>query len=233
MSSQFEIVDNTGSEEKEVNDIIFILDRSGSMSSMGTEPQDSLNNFIEEQKDLAKKLKDGSRFTLYTFNDKTDVVMREVPLEQAVEYTTFVPSGMTKLYDTIGTAINSKLTKQRSNNVICVILTDGADNSSKTYTAASIKKLMGSAETEHGWKFMFLAANQDAFESGRNIGVSNNRCSGFEATPEGMRGVCRKLSGAVQQYRSATNSGLKTELSMNHSNSAPPTVGRKNYMPSQ
>jgi hypothetical protein len=193
--------------DKQTNDIIFILDKSGSMTSMGKEPQESLNEFINEQKELAKELNDGSRFTLYTFNQKMDLVVNDVPLVDVEAYKGFFPSGLTSLYDTIGSAINNKLSSKNPRNTVCVILTDGDDNCSQTFTADSIKNLMTNTETEYGWKFIFLAANQDAFSVGATIGVEHGRCSSFAATPEGMRGVCKGASNAIRSYRTSTNSG--------------------------
>jgi Mg-chelatase subunit ChlD len=186
------------------HDLIFILDRSGSMSSMGDEPMQAVNSFVEEQLEASFELKDKATFTLYTFNTQPELVYDDQPLANVKPYTYYKPSGMTCLYDTIGYAINRKLSKEVTNNVICVILTDGADNSSRTYNSESIKKLMNKVERKNNWNFMFLAANQDAFAAGGAIGVQQTQCASYEATPNGMREGMRCASDSVRAYRTGT-----------------------------
>lgn len=180
-------------------DIIIILDESGSMVDMGDEPIQSLNNFISEQ----KKIVDDSKFTLWKFNTTYSNIFDDVLLQNVVKFKDYNPSGMTALYDTIFKAINTKLKKHNHNSVICVIITDGVDNSS-IKKASEIKSLINMMENEYKWKFLFFGANIDTFTEGSKVGVSNNYCTTFKSTPQSFRGAVemasQKVSSIRQQY---------------------------------
>lgn len=135
-----------------VQDIIFILDQSGSMMRMLDEPRQALNKFVKDQ----KKDNDGATFTLYTFDTFVNVVIDETPLQDVKEIEYLEPGGMTALYDAIGLAISNKIKKEKNTDVICVILTDGLENSSNKYDEKSIKDLTTRMETEYGWEFIYL-----------------------------------------------------------------------------
>jgi hypothetical protein len=171
------------------------------MTSMGDEPLQAVNSFVAEQLEASIEMKDSATFTLYTFNTSPQLVFDDQPLAEVKPYTEFHPSGLTCLFDTIGHAINHKLSKKSTDNVVCVILTDGEDNSSREFTAASIKNLMSKVEKENNWNFIFLAANQNAFDAGGAIGVNHDRCADFEGTPQGIRKGMRRASDSVRAFR--------------------------------
>ena len=164
------------------SDIMFLLDASGSMSSMAKEPVDSLNEFIRKQ-----KINDGSTFTLVLFNTTMKILLDNTSLSTCnyIYYDQYVPSGMTALYDAIGTMIEKKLESKRNRNVIMVILTDGEENSSQSYTKESIQKLTERAKSIYNWQFVYLGANQDAFKVGSSLGC--NISTGYEYNQKGMR----------------------------------------------
>jgi Mg-chelatase subunit ChlD len=180
-------------------DIIFVLDASGSMGVLGREPVDALNGFIEEQ----QKLKDGAKFTLYTFNNKTSVVINDVPLAEVkkLEYNDFNPNGMTALYDAMGTAITTKRNSVNNKNVIMVILTDGEENSSQEYKREQVCALTKEMKEQNGWEFIYLGANQDAFKVGDSIGVA--KCMNFSTRSGGMTQACTTTASACSSYRSS------------------------------
>ena len=180
-------------------DIIFILDESGSMSSMGNEPIQSTNNFIKDQQ--ATLPSDGSTFTLWKFSDKPTLVIDDQDLTQVAPFKNYTPSGMTALYDTIGQAINTKLAKVRHENVICVILTDGEENSSTKFNRKKIKKMISDAETDYNWKFIYLGANQDAYAVGSSFGIKQKNCAGFLADANGFQNILTLTSSAVKNMR--------------------------------
>ncbi len=188
-------------------DIIFILDKSGSMQSMGVEPVDSVNQFINSQKEL----KDNTKFTLYTFNDKTHLIIDDKPLEVVgpFAYDEYIPSNMTALYDAIGEAINKKKNSDRNKNVVMVILTDGEENCSKKYTSKVIQRMTKEMEEEYNWKFIYLGANQDAFKVGTKMGISNS--SPFDGSARGLSAACKMVNVSVSKYKSTGNDAyLKT-----------------------
>ena len=177
-------------------DIIFILDESGSMESMGKEPIDSINNFVKEQRDANSD----ATFTLYKFNNTVRVSFNDTPLSDITEFKDYHPSNMTALYDAIGNAIVVKKNSETNKNVICVILTDGYENSSKTYTCKDIKKMVKEMETEYGWTFIYLGANQDAMYEGSKVGIKC--CETFNPTKCGLLEVTRQVSATISSMRS-------------------------------
>lgn len=166
---------------KDLTDIMLIVDRSSSMDSCKDEAQSGINAFIKEQKE-----QDGEcRLTLVEFDSEYNVVHDTVPIGEVPDYT-LVPRGMTALYDALGKAINSKgasLCKMKEEDrpglVVCLIVTDGAENSSHEFTQLVIKKMITTQETEFNWKFTFLAANIDAADAGSAIGVSSAATASF------------------------------------------------------
>jgi hypothetical protein len=186
-------------------DIIYVLDESGSMSTMGSEPKDSVNRTIKDQKELNIP---GSKFSLIKFNSKVSVVYKDVNLEDVPEFTDYCPSDMTAMYDAIGEAIDMMKAKGDGNydNVICVILTDGLENCSKKYNLTSIKNMIKEMEKKHSWQFVYAAANQDAFAVGSTIGVSN--CVDFEPTPYGLEFMSRGISGGIRRMRSGKSDSV-------------------------
>jgi len=199
------------SDEKIVQDILFLLDESGSMSSMGIEPVQAVNKFIDDQK-LAMG-DDGATFSLWKFNSTVVKLIDDVPLKNVKEFSDFEPKDMTCLYDAIGHAINTKKKKNSFENVVCIILTDGLENSSTEYSAANIRSMIKDMEENHNWKFVYLGANQDAFAVGGAIGVG--RCAQYTCDPGEMIGITREVSDAVSSYRAhSSNIGRKAALTL-------------------
>lgn len=199
------------SEEKIIQDILFILDESGSMSSMGVEPVQAVNKFIDEQKVAMGD--DGATFSLWKFNSTVVKLIDDVPLKEVKEFSDFEPKDMTSLYDAIGHAINTKKKKNSFDNVVCIILTDGLENSSTEYSAANIRSMIKDMEENHNWKFVYLGANQDAFAVGGAMGVG--RCAQYTCDPGQMMGITREVSEAVTSYRAhSSNVGRRAALTL-------------------
>lgn len=195
-------------------DIVFLLDESGSMSSMGNEPVEAVNAFIEEQKKTLGK--DGSTFSLWKFNANLTKLFDDVCLHDVEEFNQFSPNNMTALYDAIGEAINNKKKKDKHDNVVCVILTDGEENSSSKFSLSDVKSMIKDMEENHNWRFVYLGANQDAFAVGGGMGMRADCCSNYACEPGEMIGATREMSKAVSSYRtrSATD-GKEAKLTLN------------------
>lgn len=192
-------------------DIIFILDESGSMLSMGIEPVQAVNKFINDQK--AAMGDDGATFSLWKFNSDVVKLIDDVLLKDVEEFSDFQPKNMTSLYDAIGHAIDTKKQKSSFNNVVCIILTDGMENSSTKYSAANIRSMIKDMEDNHNWKFVYLGANQDAFEIGGTMGVG--RCAQYTCSTGEMIGLTREVSDAVTSYRAnSATIGRKAALTL-------------------
>ena len=193
------------SQKKRQVDTIILLDSSGSMLNMGDEPVQAVNSFIKEQKNA-----EDSTFSLYTFNNTVTTVYENVPVNEVEEYKDFDPDNMTALYDAIGNAITKKLKSDRSENVVMVIVTDGLENASREYRMKDIKKLTTDAEENHGWKIIYIGANQDVSEESGKINLT--RCASFDQeTPGTLSGIMRHTSNTISDFREGAN-----DIDMNH-----------------
>lgn len=200
----------TESPVSEKTQIVCILDRSGSMGTIIDDAIGGFNEFIDEQ----KKLEGEATMTTALFDDKYDLLYDNVPLKEVKKFDreTWSPRGLTALYDAIGKTINTvrenhkKLKKdERPDKVLVCIVTDGMENHSKEYTNDQIKNLINECEKEHDWSFVYLAANQDAFDVGRSFGVSGGNTYTFTADSTGIYNVSNTLNNAATHYRYSTS----------------------------
>ena len=192
--------------KKDYTHICIILDASGSMSSIESDIKGSFNTFLDKQREEPGK----TVFDLFQFSDEVERLVKSADLalfkdDLMAKYTC---SGMTALNDAVCTAIDtmgrefSEMPEsERPENVLCVIITDGEENASKEFSTDDVKKRIEHQQNVYKWEFLFLAANQDAFETGETIGLSNAYCADFDATPEGIREVYSMALAAVTGIR--------------------------------
>ena len=173
-------------------DRVFLLDRSGSMDSCRQDTIDGFNTFIDSQKQF------GGTMTLCLFDDQFETVYDKLPIEEVPPLTehTFVPRGGTALHDAMGQVLKMNL----SNDAMVIILTDGEENSSRTYTSAHVKDLVNLKP----WKFVYLGANQDAVLAASELGIRTSLGYDTNRTPE----LFRALSHTVSNYTQNPSLGL-------------------------
>lgn len=187
----------------EYTHISFVLDRSGSMEAVKDDTVGSMKAFIREQKATPGY----ATFTLTQFDTKFDIVYDMKPLNRVKQDIPFQPRGQTALLDAVGETIvktGEKLSgmdeKDRPSQVIFVILTDGHENASKEYSREKIFEMIRHQEEKYNWKFVFLAAGQDAIDAGRELGVTLSTCcsigSSGVATKKAFATMSRKMSDA-------------------------------------
>lgn len=187
---------------KQVN-ITLIVDRSGSMSSIANEVIGGINAFYDEQ----KKLPDPATVTYVQFDNVYEQVFKGVALGE-VEYLnrgTFVPRGMTALYDAIGKTL-LELNPQSDAAQIIVIMTDGAENSSKEFTHETVKKLVEASQAK-GWQIIFMGANIDAQKVGGSMGIKTDYINTFAASATGATATFDSMSTKLSSVRSAYSKG--------------------------
>lgn len=178
-----------GDVETTMADKIFLLDRSGSMESCWDDTIGGFNSFVSEQKQF------GGKLTLVQFDHEIMESFSDTPINDVKPLTrvTFTPRGSTALLDAIGKTIKKY---ENASNITCIILTDGYENASRTYTKPHIKDLI-SQKTKDGWTFMYLGANQDAFAEANSLGINAPGCAmSYESsnTPEVFRALSATLS---------------------------------------
>ena len=195
-----------------LTEIVFILDRSGSMQSMTHAAIDGFNHFLAAQQatvdDAGQSL--AATFSLVLFDHKFLVPHNRVPIAtvQPLTAETYQPRGNTALLDAIGRGIDhigSRLAAttepERPGKVIFAILTDGEENSSRQYTMADISSRITHQTEKYQWEFLFLGANQDAIATAAQIGIAAHQAATFDASPEDLRHAKDALSDKVAFMR--------------------------------
>lgn len=182
--------------------LIFVLDRSGSMSNIANEAIGGFNAFVEGQKKQPGKAK----LSLVIFDNEIDTVHDDVKLSEVPELTNKVyqPRGMTSLFDAIGTTITKTLEKKTSKNekTILAILTDGEENSSKEFTGQAVADLIKKVETEYNWEVLFLGANIDVSKVATSLNIASHKFASFGATSKGISDTYAAINDVTTMYRS-------------------------------
>ena len=187
--------------------VAMVVDRSGSMSSMGCEVMNGFNSFLKEQKALPGKC----TATVVRFDDKVEVLQHGVPLQEVREAdrTTFAPRGMTALLDGMGQTIKIVEQKVQSmapkpDKTMVMILTDGAENTSREFSRKAVMASIKRLEATGNWEFVFVGANQDAIAVGASYGMSAKNCLSYGATPTYQNQTFKCMSANVSAYRGAS-----------------------------
>ena len=191
-------------KDPEVLDLVFILDKSGSMSGFESDTVGGYNSVLTENRNKANK----TFITTILFNNKTSLLHNREPIDKVKNLTLndYSVGGNTALLDAIGDSIikmreNRKITK--NNNVLFVIITDGEENSSTKYSQAKIKSMIKSAEVEDKWDFIFLGANIDAIAEADNIGIKRSNATGYVQDGTGYDKAYKAVNKAVEAKQSA------------------------------
>lgn len=187
--------------------ILAIIDKSGSMDSIKNDAIGGFNTFLEEQQQLEGKC----LISTVLFDSEYELTYHGLNINEAEKLTTqnYKPGGMTDLFDSIGKGIlDVEKMKIEAERYLCVILTDGDENSSKEFNKTTINKMI-SDRRETNWEFIFLAANQDAMSVGSSMGISTSNSATFVADSDGIGMAYSKMSKGATSYRSMSMSDLQ------------------------
>ncbi len=188
-------------------DIFVVLDRSGSMESVRADTIGGFNAFLGDQQ---KSGAGEATITLAQFDDVCEIVYNALPLSSAKPLTTetFVPRGSTALLDAIGKTIDETGARlaalpetERPENVIFVILTDGQENASRTFSMAQISEKIRHQRDVYGWEFVFLGANQDAIATAGHIGVPAAAALTYAHDGKGVMDAMETVSSEITSMR--------------------------------
>lgn len=194
--------------KKDLTEMVFILDRSGSMASLTRDTIGGFNAMIERQ----KKEAGDALVSVVLFDDESEVLYDRVNIQSVPEMTDkeYYARGSTALIDAIGGAIHHignvhKYAREedRPEHTIFVITTDGMENSSHIYTSSDVKKKIERQKAEYGWEFLFLGANIDAVETAARFGIDRSRAVDYCADAEGTRLNFEVVGRAVGKMRCA------------------------------
>ena len=156
---------------------------------------EGFNSFIDEQKKVAGE----AMVSMYQFDDEYEVLFENKNLQKVDKLTdsTFSPRGMTALLDAVGKTVQNVKTKDVDQTVV-LIITDGEENASKEFKLNQIKKLIKDKESED-WQFVYVGANQDAFQVGQSIGIGSTM--DYQADSQGTRTAYAALSTNMTSTR--------------------------------
>ena len=182
-----------------LTEIVVIMDKSGSMSNVWDDAIGGFNSFLEEQQALPGKC----RFTYTQFDTRCNVIHDGIDIKDVKPLTkaTYTPQGNTALLDAVGktlTTTQSRITALPEGHepdlVIVVILTDGAENSSREFSLDTVKKLISEGIAAE-WEFIYLAQGLGAFQEAHFMGLDSNIPSVFVSKP--MKGQASAYAGAT------------------------------------
>lgn len=174
-------------------EIIFVIDKSGSMSHLAGDTIGGFNGFIKSQQALEGK----AILTTVLFDTTWKILHDGIDINEIKPMTTsdYIASGGTAMLDAIGEIINKvqdrhdELGTEKPDSVIFVITTDGEENSSRNFNKSQIEKMIKHQTNGHGWEFMFLGANMDAVKEAESIGISSNRSVTYDYSAKGIDAV--------------------------------------------
>lgn len=183
--------------------IAFLLDRSGSMQSIKSDVVGGFDAFLTEQ-----RAGDGDcRVTLAQFDNEYEVVYQAVPVKD-VPPLVLNPRNSTALLDSMGKLITNTAAEiaalaedDKPGSVIIAIMTDGMENSSREWSRPAIKSLVEQQTNEFGWEFLYMGADQDAVEVGKDLGVRAEQAVTYGRGKS--REAMAAMSGNVRGYRNA------------------------------
>ena len=189
-----------------ITEMVFIIDRSGSMAGMETDTIGGFNAMIEKQKQL-----EGTCYvSTVLFANESAVLHDRKNIKEIAPLTErdYYVGGGTALLDAIGGAIHhiGNIHKYARNedvpeHTIFVITTDGMENASHQFDSARVKHMIRRQEERYCWEFLFVAANIDAVETARNIGIRRERAGNYKQTREGTQCVYEAAEYAIRTMR--------------------------------
>lgn len=191
---------------KGLTEVVFILDRSGSMSGLEDDTIKGFNSMIEKQ----RKEEGEAYISTVLFDNQAEVLYDRVPVGKVepMNDTQYYVRGCTALLDAIGGAIHHianvhKYAREedRPEKTLFIITTDGMENASHIYTYDKVKKMVETEQEKYGWEFLFLGANIDAIKVGRMFGLGANRAINYECDSAGTALNYQVLSEAVSAVR--------------------------------
>ena len=192
--------------KKNLTELVFILDRSGSMAGLEKDTIGGFNAMIEKQKAEAG----GAYISTVLFDNYSEVIHDRVALNAVPKLTEkeYYVRGCTALLDAVGGAIHHignvhKYAREedRPEHTLFVITTDGMENASHEYTAAQIKQKIERQKSKYGWEFLLLGANIDAVETAKHFGIGQDRAVSYKSDSVGTQLNYEVISDAVTCMR--------------------------------
>ena len=192
--------------KKNLTELVFILDRSGSMAGLERDTIGGFNAMIEKQ----KREPGEALISTVLFDNDSQVIHDRVPLDRVPALTEkeYYVRGCTALLDAVGGAIHHignvhKYAREEDvpEKTLFVITTDGFENASRRYTYEKVREMIECQKVKYGWEFLFLGANIDAAREAARFGISPDRAANYHADSAGTEVIYESVCDAVSQVR--------------------------------
>ncbi len=189
-----------------LTEIVFILDRSGSMAGLESDTIGGFNAMVDKQ----KKEQGDALLSAVLFDNESVVLYDRVDIRKVEPMTDrqYQVRGCTALLDAIGGAVHHianvhKYAREedRPGKTVFVITTDGMENASRRYTYAQVQKMVKHEQEKHGWEFLFLGANMDAISAARSFGIREDRAVRYECDGAGTALNFAVVSETIGSFR--------------------------------
>lgn len=211
--------------KKNLTEIVFILDRSGSMHGLEADTIGGFNSMIEKQ----KKETGEALVSTILFDNAAEVIHDRVSLKDIRELTSrdYCVKGCTALLDAVGGAIHHignihKYARPEDvpEHTLFIITTDGMENASRRYSSMEVKKIITRQKEKYGWEFLFLGANIDAVETAAGFGIGADRAVNYRADSQGTQLNYEVLGDAVSAVRQSAplTAGWKKRIDEDYEN---------------
>lgn len=192
--------------KKDLTELVFILDKSGSMAGLEADTIGGFNAMLEKQKEVGGEC----RITTVLFDNRYELLHDRIDIRAVRPITDkdYAVGGSTALLDAVGRTILKAVGVQRNtaeefraDKVLFVIITDGEENASREFSADRIREMIELQTKRFGWEFIFLGANIDAVETAGRFGIRADRAAEYVADPEGTNLNFKAMSEAVKEFR--------------------------------
>lgn len=195
--------------KKRLTELVFILDRSGSMSGLESDTIGGYNSMIEKQ----KKEEGEAILTTVLFDDRYELLHDRMHIQGTLPITDkeYFVRGTTALLDAIGNTINKignahKHTAKEEcpENTMFVITTDGMENASSEFNYEKVRQMIERQKSKYGWEFIFLGANIDAIATAEQFGINEDRATNYNADSEGTLLNYEVISETISNLRTSS-----------------------------
>ena len=200
-----------------LTELVFILDRSGSMGGLESDTIGGFNSMLKKQQEEEGEC----RLTTVLFDHVYEVLHDRLDIDAVVPITgkEYFVRGQTALLDAVGNTINRISNAQkgaeeayRAGKVLFIITTDGMENASREFNYAKVKELIEKQKAEFNWEFIFLGANMDAVEVAKSFGIDRSRAQSFHNDSEGIELNYEVVSEAISDYRQQAPMSAKIDV---------------------